>query len=169
MSATAQLTLEEFLSLPDTPGKQELLRGELISLPPAKRSHMEMAKRFQSLLETVLHRSRVWLETGYQIGDGWLQPDVSVIWPDQPTENDWFQGAPMLAIEIVSPGTTAEHIEEKTSAYLQAGAAEVWVVYPKTRSMTVSRTDSTVRCMGAYWCDLISITVAADYLAPPAA
>jgi hypothetical protein len=37
MSAITRLTAEKILSLPDTPGKQELLDGELISLPPTLR------------------------------------------------------------------------------------------------------------------------------------
>jgi len=53
----------------------ELLDGELISLPPAKRSHMEMAKRFVRLLETAVDAARVWIEMGYQLGDRWLQAD----------------------------------------------------------------------------------------------
>ena len=100
MGVLTLLTEEEFLSLPDTPGKQELLDGELIELPPAKLSHSELVKRFVDLLRTVLHASRVWSETGYRLQPRrWLTPDVSVSWPDQRVENDHFQGAPMIAIE----------------------------------------------------------------------
>jgi Uma2 family endonuclease len=49
MSTNTLLTIEEFLNLPDVPGKQELFNGELISLPPAKRSHMEISKRLVDL------------------------------------------------------------------------------------------------------------------------
>jgi Uma2 family endonuclease len=166
MSAVTQLSLEEFLSLPDAPGKLELLDGELLTLPPAKHSHMEMAKRFQSLLETAVDRSRVWFEIGYQLGRHWLQPDLSVSWPDQRLENDWFQSAPMLAVEIVSPGNRAEEIERKIAVYLEEGAAEIWVVYPKTRSTTVVQKEKTLRTHGDYHCELIGVTVKADDLKP---
>jgi len=116
MSAFTQLTEQEFLALPDTPGKRELLDGELITLPPAKRSHMQMAKRFARLLETGVDADRVWIEMSYKVR-GWLQPDVSVSWPEQDTENDWFKVAPMLAIEVVSRGNTAEEIDEAALAY----------------------------------------------------
>jgi Uma2 family endonuclease len=33
------LTFEEFEQLPDRPGKDELLRGELIQMPPGKLRH----------------------------------------------------------------------------------------------------------------------------------
>jgi Uma2 family endonuclease len=69
MGTKTLLTIEEFLNLTDRPGKQELLDGELISLPPAKRSHMEIAKRLFELFRTVTDSSRVWFETAYQLRD----------------------------------------------------------------------------------------------------
>ena len=118
MSAITQLTAEEFLNLADTPGKQELLDGELISLPLAKNSHSIVARAFQDLLLTALDKSRVWFFEGYQLRRGWLIPDVSVTWADQ-LVCEWFQGAPVIAVEIVSRGNTAEEIDRKVSAYLQ--------------------------------------------------
>lgn len=158
MSAITQLTAEEFLNLPDTPGKQELLDGELISLPPAKNSHSIIARAFQELLLTAVDKSRVWFFEGYQLRRGWLIPDVSVNWPDQPV-SEWFQGAPMIAIEIVSRGNAAEEIDRKVAAYLEEGAAEVWVVYPATQSMTVFRKDETLRITDVYRCERIGIEV----------
>jgi Uma2 family endonuclease len=171
MSATTQITWEEFLDLPDAPGKQELLDGELIAMPPAKQNHNKVSKRVQRLLESAVDESRVWHETGYQLSRGWLQPDVSVTWPDQLIENDWLQGAPMLAVEVVSPSNKPEHIEKKTAAYLDEGAAEVWVIYPITRRMTVFRKE-TWECVtdtGAYTCALLNLVVDLAALLPPIA
>ena len=167
MSAITQLTAEEFLNLPDTPGKQELLDGELISLPPAMYEHAETGRALQKLLETALDESRVRFFEGYQVRRGWLIPDVSATWPDQPVSG-WLQGAPMIAIEIVSRGNTAAEIDRKVSAYLQEGAAEVWVVYPATRSMTVFRKDATLRVTDVYRCERIGVTVKLDELLPEA-
>jgi Uma2 family endonuclease len=158
MSAITQLTAEEFLNLPDGPGKQELLDGELISLPPAKLQHSETARAFQQLLETVLEKSRVRFFEGYQLKRGWLIPDVSVNWPAQPV-SEWFQSAPMIAVEIVSRGNMAEEIDRKVTAYLQEGAAEVWVVYPGTRSMHVFLRDETIRVTEVYHCERLSLAV----------
>ena len=67
MSITLSLlTDEEFLALPKTAGKQELIDGELITLPPSKHSHDELGKRIAALFETVVDRSRIWIESGYQ-------------------------------------------------------------------------------------------------------
>jgi len=83
MSVTTPISWQEFLELEDAPGKRELLDGELIEWPPAKTTHKEIAKRFLVLLQTVVPLSRVWFETGYQMTKGWLQPDLSVTWPEQ--------------------------------------------------------------------------------------
>jgi Uma2 family endonuclease len=168
MGATTQLTIEEFLSLPDTPGKQELLDGELIALPPAKLSHMQIVLDLYRLLVAALTESRVWAETGYQLSRGWLQPDVSVTWPDQPVENDWFQRAPMIAIEVVSPANRPDHIDKKTAVYLEEGAAEVWVIYPATQSMTVFRKASWERVTESYACGLLDMVVDLRVLIPAA-
>ena len=93
----------------------------------------------------------------YQLRRGWLIPDVSVTWPDQPV-SEWFQGSPMIVIEIVSRGNTAWEIDRKVGAYLQEGDAEVWMVYPATRSMTVFRTDETLRVTDVYRCERICQT-----------
>ena len=157
MGAITLLTDEEYLNMPDEPGKHELLNGELISMPPAVHGHSIIAKRFYELLQTVLRGSRVWFFEGYQLKCGWLIPDVSVTWPDQPISN-WLQGAPMIAIEIVSPGKTAEEIDGKTEAYLKEGAAEVRMVYPKRQKINVTRNDATLSMTGEYRCDLIGVT-----------
>jgi len=163
MSATTQLTAEQYLNLPDMPGKHELLDGELISLPPAKNNHSIIGRAFQDLLLTVLDKSRVWYVEGYQLKRGWLIPDVSVTWPGQPV-SEWLQGSPTIAIEIVSRGNTAEEIDRKVGAYLQEGSAEVWVVYPKTRCMMVFRKDETLRVTHTYRCELIGVVVKLDEL-----
>ena len=163
------LSEEEFLSLPDIPGKRELLDGELIDLPPAKRYHSVTAKKLMHLLATVLDESRVWHEEAYWLREGrWLIPDVSVSWPDQPTERGWHKGSPMLAIEIASRGNTAEELESKTAIYLEQGAAEVWVLYPKTQTIVVSRKDDILRISpgDTYYCELLNLTVISDFPLP---
>ena len=64
----------------------------------------------------------------------------------------------MIAIEIVSQGNTAEEIDRKTEAYLEEGAADLCVVYPKRHRMNVMRKDATLRVTGEYHCDLIGVT-----------
>ena len=159
MGTVTRLTIEQFLELPEKPGKQEFLNGELIELPPAKLKHNEIAKEIFLWLLGFLHPTRVWIETGYRMRAGWLVPDVSVTWPDQPVENGWLQGAPMIAIEVVSPSNDPEQLDAKTAAYLEDGAAEVWIVYPKTHSMMVFSEGGkqAARITGTYQSDRLEL------------
>ena len=162
MAAEALLTEDQFLNLPDTAAKRELVDGELIESAPAKRSHSEMSKRFVRRLESVLDPARVWIETAYQLGrNRWLTPDVSVSRPGQAVQDDWFQSAPRVAIEIASRGNTAGEIDRKVGLYLEHGAAEVWVIYPKTRGMVVFQKDHTFRIAGdaEYNCERLDLTI----------
>jgi Uma2 family endonuclease len=44
-----------------------------------------------------------------------------------------FRRAPELCIEIASPSNSRKALNEKVSAYLAAGAVEVWLVHPGSR------------------------------------
>lgn len=141
----ARVTFAEFERLPETEATQELLDGELIERPPEKLSHMMLVKEVYFHLTRILPKSRVWIETGYRIGDGWLIPDASVTWPKQEIADDYLLRSPMIAVEIASPFDTAPKLEEKIIAYLDDGTAEVWVIYP-------------------YECALLSTTIPIDEL-----
>jgi len=41
--------------------------------------------------------------------------------------------APELCIEVVSPSNSVKELQEKLTAYLAAGAEEVWILYPQTK------------------------------------
>ncbi|HLX61916.1 MAG TPA: Uma2 family endonuclease [Planctomycetota bacterium] len=45
--------------------------------------------------------------------------------------------APDLAVEVISPGNTVKEMERKCGEYFKSGAKLVWMVYPKTRTVTV--------------------------------
>ncbi len=160
------MTFAEFETLPETEATQELLDGELIERPPEKLSHMRLVQDVYFHLAGILPKSRVWMETGYRIGDGWLIPDVSVTWPKQEITDDYLIRSPMIAVEIASPFDTAPKFEEKIVAYLDDGAAELWAIYPKLRSMTVhvAADRSARRYRGTYECALLSTTIPIDEL-----
>jgi Uma2 family endonuclease len=105
---------------------------------------------------------------GYRLLRAWRIPDVSAIWADQ-REGDGFEGAPTIAIKIVSACNSAEAIDRKTEAYLEEGAAEVWIVYPAARTMKLFRKDGTSICVtGIYACALIGFPVNLQKLLPAA-
>src|SRR5436190_9191898 len=132
-TTTSLLTFEEFERLPDEPGKIEFLDGEAFHLPPAELKHMRVAKRLFLILMQTSYQAQTYFETGYKMGSrAWLQPDVNIAHPNQ-QEGKYFEGAPLLAIEVISPSNTAEFMDRKVERYLSNGGVEVWVVYPKRK------------------------------------
>jgi Uma2 family endonuclease len=140
MATSTQLTWEEFERLPDQAGKQELLKGELIELPPAKDRHHNISESIRDLLKAAIEEAhargqaldlgRAHQEKGYRLGyRNWLQPDVSVTHAGQ-TAGDYMEGAPAIAIEVVSPNNTPRALAIKTALYFEFGALEVWHFYP---------------------------------------
>jgi Uma2 family endonuclease len=135
MSTTSLMTFAEFERLPDLPGRQELVDGELIHMPPPDLQHSQVSKRILRMLLNTVDESLVWPDhTGYRIGGGWIEPDVSVSWPDQRRDDKYFIGSPMIAVEILSPG---EDIERKLTLYFAEDAFEVWVIDVRHKTMTV--------------------------------
>ncbi|PWU04708.1 MAG: hypothetical protein C5B51_16265 [Terriglobia bacterium] len=167
MSSTTQVTWEQFLEMEECEQKQELLDGELITLPPARLNHADIALKIFRLLESVPHGKRVWHEVGYRLRRGWLIPDVSVSWPDQPVVDGYIQRAPMIAVEVVSPTNRPSYIDKKTAVYLEEGAAEVWVVYPENSSMTVLRKGNWERVTETYTCSLLNLSLDLRTIIPP--
>lgn len=131
----------EFESLPESPGKRELLKGELIQLLPAKQKHNQIAERLYLRLREILSEAgnsslgEVHHEMGYLFADGsWLQPDVSITHAGQRVE-EYYLGAPILAVEIVSESNSADEIAGKVETYLTNGASEVWILYPNRKQL----------------------------------
>ncbi len=140
-------SFEEFERMPEQSGKQELLEGELIEKPPSEAKHNRRATEIFLALDAALEAAHargeamelgeVFMEMGYKLtARSWLQPDVSISHAGQ-AEGKYIEGAPAIAIEIVSPDDRAEALDRKTDLYFEHGAREVWRLYPKTRTMVV--------------------------------
>jgi Uma2 family endonuclease len=150
MATRTTLTLDQFLALPEPEDwtQYELSRGELITLPPPGYKHGAVVARITRLLGNTLPEEEYIVVSG---DAGFLLDpnpeaatvrgaDVAVNRRSDVTENlpyGWFPGAPMLAVEVVSPGNTAKDMQLKVKQYLEAGALEVWLVYPDTRTVHV--------------------------------
>jgi Uma2 family endonuclease len=101
------------------------------------------------------HRlGRVFGETIFRIDQSknlQRRPDVAFVsharWPAQrraPKVAVWDM-VPDLAIEVVSPSNTADHVQEKIHEYFQAGVSRVWVVYPGQQEVYVYATATQVQ------------------------
>ena len=142
MSTRTLLTLKQFEQLPDEPGKRELLKGELLELPPASNDHNKVAHIIFRQLDPAIEKAKLRgeasllgetrFEVSYLMGGGsWLQPDLSVTHPGQRTSGIYLAGSPAIAIEVVSPSNTPRALAIKTAVYFEHGALEVWHFHPK--------------------------------------
>ncbi len=153
MSTTvaSTLTFEEFERLPDPPdGRYELLRGELVLVPPPKKLHKLIQMTVERwLLQRLPREWECVSEFAVRLeDDSCLIADVAVVqrtrW-ESTRKDSYFEGAPELAVELISPGNTAAEIDEKISLYLENGALECWIVNPVRKSVTVHSVDQPWR------------------------
>jgi len=76
-------------------------------------------------------------------------PDVAFISADRlPSGNlpeKFIRGAPDLAVEVTSPDDSAADVQRKVLDYLASGVRLVWIVTPRTRTVTVYRPDGSAR------------------------
>jgi Uma2 family endonuclease len=160
MPATALLTSEQYLSLPeefDQNGnriKDELIRGEVVKMPPPSQKHDRIKNQINRLLNRHLDRHpELAVESLVEMGAEVSQrdvfvPDVSLVKLDRYSDERIFRGSPELAIEVVSPSDTAVRLKAKVDTYLQGGANAVWVVFPESRSVTIYSGDAVRELKG---------------------
>ena len=151
MSTTTQvMTAEELLKLPRGQFRYELVKGELIKMPPAGFDHGVVIMNLGAPLTQHVKTNQLGVvcgaETGFVIErdpDTVRAPDIAFVrrerLPQTGRPKAFWPGAPDLAVEVVSPGDTFEEVEEKVAEWLSAGARLVWVVNPKRRTVTVYR------------------------------
>lgn len=78
-------------------------------------------------------------------------PDVAYVACDRvplAPENGFLDGAPSLAIEVLSPRDRRTAVREKIDQWLAAGTALVWTIDPERREARVHRGDGTVTHVG---------------------
>jgi len=161
MPATAILTSEQYLSLPDEFDqngnriKDELIGGEVVKMPPPSHRHDRIKNRIKRLLDRHLDRNphlamESLVEMGAEVSKrDVFVPDVSLVKLDRcPEEERVFRGAPDLAIEVVSPSDTIKRLKAKVDSYLQGGSNTVWVVFPESLSVTIYSNNSVRELKG---------------------
>ncbi len=152
------LTLEEFQCLPEEAEHRiELVRGRLVREPRPGAEHGWLTvKLIVRLDEHVRERGLglVVTETGFALADDpptVRGPDLAFIaeehLPADGIPSGFWLVAPDLAVEVVSPSNSVAEIQEKVLEYLESGSRLVWVVDPRTRSVTAYRSKDDVRVL----------------------
>jgi Uma2 family endonuclease len=141
--------------MPDDGVRRELVRGELREMSPAGSRHGRIGAKILSRLQA--HAEARGLGEVYNSDTGFLlssnpdtvrAPDVGFVSRERADRvgdvEEFWPGAPDLAIEVVSPGDSFTDVDEKVSEYLDAGCRMVVVVNPRRRAATVYRSRSDI-------------------------
>jgi Uma2 family endonuclease len=156
MATKTLLTLADFQSLPWPDGvRYELDEGELVSMSFPTPYHNIVASEIYTVLWSFVKENRLGRvfpsDTGYILSHEKVTvrgPDVSFVTADRYRSIDLtrdIEGAPDLAVEVVSPSETAADLHKKIRQYLAAGCQVVWIVYADSREIEVHDRNANIR------------------------
>lgn len=117
--------------LADIPGKIELNEKGSIELTPPSNRHALLQAALTQELGRLMPDGTTFTECSVETEIGVRVPDVAWASADFMRRHGTttpFPSAPDLCIEVLSPSNTMAEMREKISAYLAAGAREVWLV-----------------------------------------
>jgi Uma2 family endonuclease len=149
------LSLEEYEALPESDlYRDELSRGRLVREPAPGARHGDIVANLTYLLRSYLEQQPVGkalTESGFLLDRAAAvvrRPDVAFVRAVRvPGElsASFFDGAPDLAIEVVSPSNRPSNLLQKIAELLAAGTQRVWVVYPQTRTVAEHTSEGDLR------------------------
>ena len=120
------------------PGKVELDLWGRVLMSPASTYHGRVQGRISQKLASLGGETLV--EVGIATRFGLFVPDLawaSAQFIGQHGAETPLMSAPEICIDVVSPSNSVKEMEEKRTAYLAAGAQEVWIVYPQSKRCEV--------------------------------
>lgn len=153
ITSTSTMTTEELFALPDDGIERDLIRGELREYPMTKRN-----RRHSEVMMAVGEVLRAWVrlqKVGGKVAGGEAgarlrtDPETTVGMDaayfssesiaQMPENCTWYEGPPVLAVEILSPSDTHENVVDKINLYLECGVSVVWILDPDFQTLTVYR------------------------------
>jgi len=153
MSIATLATAEDLLAMPDDGFRYELVEGEIKKMSPAGTVHGLVAGQLAHMLGQHVSLNKLGAiltaEPSFRLSrdpDTVRVPDIAFLSSDRLRHWDrretCWAGAPDLAVEVLSPSDTHSEVDEKVRAWLDAGAAMVWVANPAQRTVTVHRSST---------------------------
>ena len=141
-SVRAVVTYADYVALPDDGQRYEILAGELAVTPAPGRRHQEIVGELFSVLHGHVKArglGQVFVSPFDVILDDTsvVQPDIVYVAVDRLAivSERGVEGAPSLAVEVVSPSTRQRDREAKRELYARHGVPHFWIVDPEARSI----------------------------------
>jgi len=139
-------TDEEFMALPQG-GRYELVDGDLIDMGNSGMEHGNIGMFLGGVIEIYVRSHKLGVtcdsSTAFTMKSGNKRsPDVSFVARERlqglkRLPKGFFQGAPDLAVEVISPNNTFEEIHSKLVEYFENGCRLAWVINPDEQSVLV--------------------------------
>lgn len=139
----------EFMALNRDGHRYEIVNGELIDMGNSGAKHGYVCSVLMILLGGYVHIEKLGAmfdsSTAFKMKSGNKRsPDVSFMAKERLQGLDelpdgFLEGAPDLAVEILSPSNTVEEIHNKLVEYFDNGSRLVWVINPKEKYVLVYR------------------------------
>ena len=142
-------TDEEFMALPDDGHHYEIINGELIDMGNSGALHGYVCSTLVILLGGYVrqHNLGAMLDssTAFKMKNGNKRsPDIAFFAKERlqgmaVLPSGYLEGAPDLAVEVLSPDNTVEEIDDKLTEYFENGSRLVWVINPIQHYVLVYR------------------------------
>jgi Uma2 family endonuclease len=154
-TTTKLMTAEEFCDFVHRPENTdrwfELVRGEVIELPPPMKPHGYVCSNVNRLLANYTFEVGKFYSTSNDTGVILKRDPDTVRGPDVAVYNDastfdelhpkYGEVPPLLAVEVLSPNDKPIKVLDKINDYLATGVKLVWVLDPESRQAVVYEPD----------------------------
>jgi Uma2 family endonuclease len=149
-----QITIEEFLALPDTKPASEYIDGEIIQKPMPQKQHSIIQKKLLFAIDPILSDAGIgqaFPELRCTFGGRAVVPDV-VVFEEANISYDENEDAinvvsipPDWTIEILSPEQSTTKVLKNINHCLAHGTQMGWLIDPIDRSVFVISADRTLQ------------------------
>lgn len=147
--STFMWTDEAFLHLPDGDRHYQILDGKLVDMGNSGALHGYICSTLIVLLGGYIRDHKLGAvfdsSTAFKMASGNKRsPDIAFFTKERlrgvyPLPSSYLDGAPDLAVEVLSPGNTVAEIDDKLAEYFANSCRLVWIIHPIQRYVLVYR------------------------------
>jgi Uma2 family endonuclease len=147
-----QITLEEFLALPDTKPASEYIDGEIIQKPMPQGQHSIIQKKLLLTIDPIITDAGIaeaFPELRCTFGGRSIVPDVvvfeenNIAYDENGDIENVFRIPPDWTIEILSPDQSTTKVLKNINHCLAYGTQMGWLIDPADRSVFICMPDRT--------------------------
>ena len=141
-----RMAYQEFLQLRKNGERVEFIGGKIYYMASPSVRHQELLGRLHERFSSYLHgkKCKVFIASvDVKIdfiagGNAHVVPDLIVVCDKDKLDEKGLNGAPELALEILSPSNRSHDLVKKYNQYLEVGVREYWIVDPEKEEVTVN-------------------------------